>query len=223
MPEHLETLYNTIRQKGSLLACGNSCLVDFGGCDLGKNTNDLGGFYELRYLAKPELKIFFAGNFFYGHDMLMVSSFAHRFLPVPEQIPVHDIWFALCAALENVFAYTFEVITKFRQHQKSATITHRQRQRRSLFAAWRSKCRVLIKGSVTNKFEYCDALDNYFDASNERYDEVRKIIRNIQYRHLTFSDIRFLWKNYQFIAGRKGHRLFFKRLIIWSRCKSECK
>ena len=70
-------------------------------------------------------RLFYNIAFFHGHNILLQSDFAHKCLPIPDDITFHDIWFTALACFLGGIAYSDKVICKYRQHQKTVT-SHRK-------------------------------------------------------------------------------------------------
>ena len=119
--DHLKNLYDNINNAN--LICGNNLLINAEGIATGIdffNSHLLNTkFYNSNY--KIFLKILFSGGCFQGASMLMTKNFAHKYIPIPENIQAHDLWFSTIALLTESFVCTSKIVTKYRQHDLQIT------------------------------------------------------------------------------------------------------
>lgn len=114
-PEKLETLYRSI--DNSLLIYSDSELVNEKGESLNKKLSDLRNMY-----TGTDSKGFVFSNVVWGHAMMIYRQLLQYALPIPENIP-HDIWLAYAATTHGGIQYLDKVLTLYRQHSKTHTIT----------------------------------------------------------------------------------------------------
>lgn len=214
LPNHLEILMDNLNCFS--LSVGNAEMVDSNNNDLGKKLNEVDGLFVLPPKDKILFRVLIGGNCFQGASSLARADFFKKYTPIPNGIFYHDAWFAACASLENGISYTFEPITRYRQHGNNITAEgHKIKKNR-----W-NKYKIFFKylfGSKkqeTDSFTYFRELKNLFGTENKDFYRLYQIVRDIKNKRLSFSDIKFIWINFPFIASRDGHKLFFKRLISW--------
>ncbi len=119
VPEKLMTLYQSIEKKQ--LAYGDSELIDDLGKPINKKLSDLRKMY-----SGNNTKGFAFNNIVLGHAMLLNAQILKEALPIPNNIP-HDIWLAYKACAIGGIHYCNNVLTKYRQHNKSVTTTMPQK------------------------------------------------------------------------------------------------
>jgi glycosyltransferase involved in cell wall biosynthesis len=127
MHDKIERLYKAI--EGYSLVFSDSLLVDKEGKSLGKKLSDI-----RRLLSFSDTKGFVFYNMVSGHTMLIERAVLEKGLPIPHK-EYHDWWFAVIAATLRGGLYLDEVLTHYRQHDKTVTINivdkrnHRSRAR----------------------------------------------------------------------------------------------
>ena len=214
LPEHLEKLLSIIGDAD--IACGNALMVDADGKPTGKMLNEV---YRL-YSFNPEkvlFYLFFVRSPFQGASMLIRKEVCGYSLPIPEEIEFHDVWISASALVQNGISYTFDVVTLYRQHGGNVTYEqHNGYPPTSLHRATRY-IKKFFAGIGSNRFILCDELAARYGTDSEPFGEIYKVIKRIEKRHFCIQDIRFFWKNYEWIMTQKGHSGFLKRLISWSR------
>ena len=202
LPEHLERLL--------------SIIGDADGKPTGKMLNEVDGF-NFFDAGKSLFRILFFTGPFQGASMLIKSVFVKRLLPFPEGVFAHDAWMAACSCFGSGIVYTFDTITKYRQHGNNVTFSTHNKKSRNAFEKSISRVRIFFGDVKVDRFCYCDELAARYGTDSEPFGEIYKVIKRIEKRHFCIQDIRFFWKNYEWIMTQKGHRGFLKRLIIWSR------
>lgn len=58
-------------------------------------------------------------SFIQGTTLLASSDFIKKYLPIPEDCIYHDLYFAVCAALNNRITYLDKTSLKYRQHENN--------------------------------------------------------------------------------------------------------
>jgi glycosyltransferase involved in cell wall biosynthesis len=123
MPEYMAI-------EGYSLVFSDSLLVDKDGNSLGKKLSDI-----RRLISFTDTKGFVFYNMVSGHTMLIEQAVLQKGLPIPPK-EYHDWWFAVIAATLKGGYYLDEVLTHYRQHDKTVTINivdkrnHKSRARR---------------------------------------------------------------------------------------------
>ena len=214
LPEHLEKLLSIIGTAD--IACGNALMVDADGKPTGKMLNEIDNLYFFD-AEKSLFRILFFTGPFQGASMLIKSAFVKRLLPFPEGVFAHDAWMAACSCFGSGIVYTFDAITKYRQHGNNVTFSTHNKKSRNIFEKSISRVRIFFGGVKVDRFCYCDELAALYGTDSKPFCEIYKVIKRIEKRHFCIQDIRFFWKNYEWIMTQKGHSGFLKRLISWSR------
>ena len=209
LPEHLQFLLENI--EGFSLSCGNNEYIRPDGSSM--NTT---GDRECRFTYTTGnflYMLLLRGNKFQGASMMMLTDFAKRNLPIPPSVKYHDIWFACCACMEHGLNYKNDVITKYRIHGNNVTSPTRKGFLRILFKQF------FKDGVKTESFGLCRELEKRYGNSNEDFKAIQETLNHIENKALTFSDIKFLWKHYYDIGGKKTHLDFIPSLFVWNSWK----
>ncbi|HEU0065064.1 MAG TPA: glycosyltransferase family 2 protein, partial [Flavisolibacter sp.] len=114
-PGKIEQLHKSIGNY--LLVYSDSELINEKGTLLGKKLSELRNMY-----TGTNSKGFVFSNVVWGHAMMINRKLLQLALPIPEMIP-HDIWLAYVATVNGGIKYHDEVLTLYRQHSKTHTIT----------------------------------------------------------------------------------------------------
>ena len=216
LPTHISTLLNNLGNKS--ISCGNAVLIDSDGNDMHKLLNEIdGGFVFMPEGSKLIWRIVFNGNPFQGASMMMPVSFFKKSLPIPENVNYHDAWFSACACFEGGVSYTFDPVTKYRQHGNNVTYSYHNKDTRTFFQKVKSKLSIFFGCSLTDRFCYVSELEKRYGMKNVEFNTVKLIVDNIAAKRFTFKDVILLWKNYFYIATQKNHKKFLKRIMIWKR------
>lgn len=209
LPDHLELLLSKI--DGCTIACGNAELVSDDGTSLNITSDN-----NYRFLYKDGNYLYMLllrGCKFQGALMLLPSEFAKKVLPIPERIGYHDMWFAACACMENGINYSTEIISKYRVHSSNVTEQSHYKYVTGLVKQFFSD------GIKTEAFAYCDELRRIYGFQNAVFNEIYDVIQRIKNKRLSFGDIKFLWKNFYDISGKKSRLEFIPSLLVWKRWK----
>lgn len=221
-PNHLEILYNQIGNHS--LSIGNSDIVDVNNKYLNKRMSDTDGIY---FIPKDTRKLifreFFNANPFQGASMLLQSDFAKRCIPIPEEINYHDTWISTCACLADSLIYTYESITRYRQHDKNVTIDS---HRGSKIKKWELYKKYIVKSAdlllhkyrlKTDRFVMASVLkDRFSDTANKDFKTICQFLNNAKNHRLTIRDIYFLWANWHYITTSYSKQKFIRSWFIWS-------
>ena len=114
-PEKIESLYKSLGN--SLLVYSDSELVNENGETMNKKLSDLRHMY-----SGTNSKGFVFSNVVWGHAMMIQRKLLEYALPIPQNIP-HDIWLGYIATVRGGITYLDKVLTNYRQHSKTHTIT----------------------------------------------------------------------------------------------------
>ncbi len=213
--DHLEKLFNLIQ--GHKLACGNAELIDEQGKMLGIKLNEVDELYCFNDSDNLLYKILCSRNAFQGASMLMHRSFLAKAMPIPEIIPFHDTWFALCSCFEDRIRYTFDIITLYRQHLKQAT-TH---TKRNTFQRIYYSIIKLFHGKKYSpeRFKYINEIKKRYDISEEQEEIIKNstLFLNMKSGNLGLKDriraIKFYWNKYDYIHTFPNHKYRLMRII----------
>ncbi|MEP6616827.1 MAG: glycosyltransferase family 2 protein [Ginsengibacter sp.] len=114
-PEKIQSMLDSMGN--SLLIFSDSALIDENDNYLKRNISDLRKLYNCRVLHG-----YVWSNCVWGHAILMNRELLDLAMPVPKGAK-HDIWFAFTAACMGKIKYLNKVLTFYRQHSSSETIT----------------------------------------------------------------------------------------------------
>lgn len=117
LPTHIELLMKNIGN--SLIACGNSELVDSSGRSMGKTMKDEAGIEFFPIDMESQFHHLLYNNFVQGCTALISRKLIDLALPIPDDVRFHDYWLASVAALSLPIVYVDETIVKYRQHTKN--------------------------------------------------------------------------------------------------------
>ena len=219
LPHHLEFLLNNI--SGRSLAGGNAELIDGSGRKLNRLLNEVDGFLYFPEGSKFLWRVLLKGDPIQGASMLLCNNFVRKCLPVPEGVRFHDAWFAACACFENGISYSFDVITKYRQHGNNITYLMHNKVDQSSWQRFGEMAKKLLNGNYSDRFSYIDELQNKYHSDNVDFVQIANFINNLSINKVSPRDIIMLWKNYENITTQHNHKYFFKNCIRWLRWKKE--
>lgn len=171
---HLEFLLQNIGNKS--IVCGNSLLVDSEGNSKGIKLNEYESvlfFDDEKYIYRSLLN----GNCLQGANMLMSLRFAKNCLPIPNAVPFHDMWFAVCACFVDGIYYTSEIINKYRQH--GANVTSVSYHKRNFFQKLRSRFEFLMHGCPSDGFSYVENLKERYGVGNEDFEFIYHVFEKV--------------------------------------------
>lgn len=208
---HLEVLHNIIGNYD--IACGNSLFVDKDGRSLNKTMYEQCQLYSEIPLEKLIYKLIFNYSPFQGACMLIKKSLIDKCLPIPENIFYHDYYFLLNACVNNKIIYIFDVINNYRQHNNNVT-------RDEFKSNYIVKLKKLFCGIKTDIFAYVDAVSKLYNDFPIEFYEIKKILNNVENRHISISDIKILKRNYKYILTKNTNKGFLKFLFKLSKLKT---
>ena len=219
-PKHLEILLNQIGDYS--LSIGNSDIVDANNVFLNKTMSDTD---HIHFIPKDYKKLlyreFFYANPFQGASMLLKRDFAQRCIPIPEEVKYHDAWISTCACMEYGLVYTYESITRYRQHGKNITVNnHREHglSKWSIGLDYIIKCvKTLLNKhiSTSDRFAMAECLKQRFNCNDEDFVLICHFLEHAKIQKLTWKDIIFLWKNMTYINTSCSKRNFFRLWFVW--------
>lgn len=111
----IEQLHKAIDNK--LLVYSDSELIDENGSKLGKKLSDIRHMY-----TGEDSRGFIFSNVVWGHGMLIKKELLQVSRPFPANVH-HDVWLTFKAITHGGITYLDEVLTKYRQHPGSSSIT----------------------------------------------------------------------------------------------------
>ena len=111
----IELLYKFIGKK--LLIYSDSELIDRNGNSLGKKLSDIRNMY-----TGEDSRGYIFSSVVWGHGMLIKKELLQLSQPLPPNVH-HDVWLAFNALTHGGIAYLDEVLTNYRQHPGSSSIT----------------------------------------------------------------------------------------------------
>lgn len=117
LPNHIELLMGSIGT--SLIACGNSELVDSNGHSMGRTMKDEAGIDFVPEDMESQFHHLLYNNFVQGCTALISRKLVDLALPIPDHVRFHDYWLATVAAISSPIIYVDEAIVKYRQHSSN--------------------------------------------------------------------------------------------------------
>lgn len=163
-PNHLELLNNLI--KNADIACANAKLIDSNGINMNIYLNESDGL--LCFDNSDDLLYRLLANFggFQGASMLLKKDLLIHALPIPENVLYHDSWFVSCSCFLNKINYSFDIITKYRQHQNQITLHEKQ----SYLIKIKNFIKRLQKKEkyFTDRFAYIEELSKRFKLTENQ-------------------------------------------------------
>jgi len=111
----IERLYSAMGE--NLLVYSDSELVDNNGNSLGKKLSGIRNMY-----TGEDSRGYIFSSVVWGHGMLIKKELLQLSEPLPANVH-HDVWLAFKAITHGGIAYLDEVLTKYRQHPDSSSIT----------------------------------------------------------------------------------------------------
>ncbi len=217
-PEHIERLYQQIGKHS--ISCANSILVDKDNNSLEILLSDAEKFYVLPADShKLIYKVLLSGNPFQGASMLMPTAFVHRCLPIPEGVCYHDAWFAACACLDNGITYSFDPITRYRQHGNNVTANTNRTEKRTI-RYYLHKTEDVLRGKktlYTDRFNYIEALRKRFGTKNKDFIYIYDFIDSLQKHSCSIYALCYIVRNYQYVAtyNSNSKRGLLKDVFVW--------
>ena len=220
-PNHLEVLYNQIGNHS--LSIGNSDIVNINNTYLNKRMSDTDGIHFIPEDTKLLLfREFFYANPFQGASMLLRADFAKKCIPIPNEVRYHDAWISTCACFADGLIYTYTPITRYRQHDRNVTINN---HREHGTTKWKKVVDDINKGvktifkkhhSKTDRFAMDACLQERFGIMpNSIFERIHLFMEHAKVQHLTWSDIKFLWNNMEYVTTSHSKQGFFKFLFLW--------
>ena len=121
LPNHIELLLQQMDENVQIV-CGNSLLIDEDDREIGMSLSYLD---SMDYIPNTCLgianHIIMNENTFQGAAMLIKKSFFDQALPIPDDVPYHDTWFAALSCMGDGFKYIDTTILKHRRHNNEVT------------------------------------------------------------------------------------------------------
>lgn len=116
LPQKIETLEKEIESQKASLVFGDAQVIDAQGNIIEQSWRKLGSIQK-----KLSLKSLLTGfTNVTGCMTLFRAELLKRLLPIPEGVPVHDQWIALCASIENGIAAIDKPVIQYRIHDQNA-------------------------------------------------------------------------------------------------------
>jgi glycosyltransferase involved in cell wall biosynthesis len=113
----LEDSLSNIKDK--MLLSTDSLLVNSELKSLNRTFKENLGIKSISTDAEFLIKNLIHHSFIQGTTILCSSAFIKRHLPVPEDCVYHDLYFGICAALENSITYLDKTTLLYRQHENN--------------------------------------------------------------------------------------------------------
>lgn len=222
-PNHLEILLNQIGEYS--LSVGNSDIVNIDNVFLNKRMSDTDG---LQFVPQDTKKLIYREllhfNPFQGASMLLRADFAQQCIPIPDEILFHDTWISHCSCMANGLIYTYNSVTRYRQHDKNITIDNHRgdevKASEKVVKLLHKFRRVLTLSNLsTDRFAIIPRLLQIQATYNNHSTDFERIcifLENAKSQKLTLDDIIFLWENTKLITTSKSQKGFFRLWYMWS-------
>ena len=217
LPNHLEFLLKSIGKNA--LSSANAVLVDSDGKEMGRLLNEVEELYFLPEGTKFLYRILFKSACIQGASQLIRTDFLKQWLPIPEKVAYHDAWFSVCALLSGGLSYSFDVITKYRQHGSNITFVNHNKIDEALGDKLKRIIRKFFGGIEVDRFAYRDELEARFGRSDKNFSDICSLFDHLREKKTGLKDIKMFWKNYEIITTMHSHRHFIKKMIGWLRWK----
>lgn len=215
LENHLDVLVNILGNYD--IACGNAELIDSDGISYGRNLNETDGLFSFENNDNLLYRILANYGGFQGASMLIKKSLLEKALPIPEKVLYHDSWFVACSCFLNHINYSFEIITKYRQHKNQVTLHEKQSY---LVKIKNALIRILKKEKYsTDRFAYIEEIQKRFSLSEEQ-SKIIKDCYNIQlmrskkigfFRRIFVNKI--FKRNYKKIYTCDTYKFYFSRAL----------
>ena len=217
---HLELLVNKIGNNS--IACANAIMIDSNGNNLNRKLNEVENLFFFPDNNKYIWRIFFFGGGMQGASMLLNRSFIEKCIPIPSGVDYHDSWFSACACVSGGISYSFEIINKYRQHGNNVTYIQHNKKKEKIIFVIKRKLSKFFSGVHTDRFCYIEELSKRFGTQNSDFCIIKELFERIRNRKIRLIDIYLIWKNYENIMTRRGHKFFIRKLIAWTKlCPNE--
>jgi hypothetical protein len=125
--------------------------------------------------------------------------------------------------LADGLIYTYDSITRYRQHNKNVTIdSHRgcKITKWELYKKYIAKSVDLLLHKYrleTDRFVMASVLkDRFSNTANQDFKEICLFLDHAKNHQLTIKDIYFLWTNWQYITTSYSKQKFIRSWFIWS-------
>lgn len=214
---HLEILLKSI--EGYSISCGNAEMIDGNGNTMNKFLNEVDGLLYIKDLNKLSYRIMFNSNCFQGASMLFKSNYLKKLLPIPDEIPFHDVWFSLCASIEKKLNYTFQVVTKYRQHGNNVTFNNHNKRKEKGIQQLKKYILFLKNGMKSDRLSYSQHLKIIYNETSFELNEISMILENLMFKRHIIKTLFWFWNNYEYIMTQKKHKKFIIHFIIWLKWK----
>lgn len=211
-PNHLEVLLKGIGN--NVLCAADADMVDSKNRNIGKRLSFAEGFFKIPPTKKLLWRNLFVGNVLQGASMLLRKDFLFRVLPIPVWM-YHDSYLASCSCCETGSVYLREPITRYRQHGTNLTINlHNKENRKSIPF---KKILLFLAGKfrpLSIRIALCEHLLSIY-RENEDLNLILSINKKLLSKNINLQLIQCLWKNYEYITTKDGHKDFIKYFFCW--------
>lgn len=119
LPDKIETLVAVAESTGAKLVCGDMFVIDGNSKLVAKSISEVRP-HHVFYDGKDQFEYLCSRNFVVGCTTLVVTSFAKKVVPFPNEF-VHDWWLALNATLHGRVIIVKEQLIKYRIHGNNQT------------------------------------------------------------------------------------------------------
>ena len=180
-----------------MLLSTDSLLVDENLKSLNRTFKENLGIKKICLEQEYLLKSLIHHSFIQGTTILANSNFIKKYLPIPDACIYHDLYFAICAALNNSITYLDKPSVRYRQHSNNIIGNRKSNYFFFLKPVGYNKEKVFSKSRericlINLELEYCnnEKIKEYLYDSKKYYEE-------LPYKKLT--TIKYYSKNYYYI------------------------
>lgn len=177
----LEESLSNLQNKN--LICTNSELTDINGISLNYTMKNVMNYNYIPANPLTQFIHLLHSNFVQGSTILAETSFLKRCCPIPDEVPFHDIWFAINASLENGINYLDKCSIKYRQHDNQITSNSKHSILKDLVATNYDNAKECFKQNVSLLQFY----KNNLSLKKEYLDILEETIK--YYEHMQNKDL----------------------------------
>lgn len=222
-PDHLELLLKNIGD--CVMCCGDSDIVDNNNVSLKKRLSDT---ERVRVLPEDTHKLLYRELLntspFQGAAMLLKKDFVQQCLPIPYDVKFHDSWICACACATGDMVYLLNTaVVRYRQHGDNVTCAlHREKGGMSLIKrVWNNVSKGMltilhIHHPASDRFAMVERIEEVFHPANGDFQQIRRFLEHVKFQHLTWKDVRFLWRNMEYVTTTSSKREFLQFWFLWS-------
>ena len=199
-----DDVWETWKLQESIKAIGNKMLLSTDSLLVDENLKSLNRTFKenlgIKKICLDQeflLKSLIHHSFIQGTTILADANFVKRYLPIPEDCIYHDLYFAICATINNSITYFTKPTVKYRQHSNNIIGNHKANYFFFLKPVGYNKDKVLKKSLericlINLELEHCNdkKMIKYLCDSKKYYEELP---------NKSFYTVKYYAKNYYYI------------------------